>query len=140
MKITEISSKKVEALINEMNENDPVVMLNLVRYNSDALYEDSEKYTTCSGAEAYLKRYATAFNAIAANEGITEIKVKYIGDVKGLLCGREDEQWDAIVLVEYPNLAAFRKITESSEYEAKAEPHRKAALQDWRLIATVSLV
>lgn len=50
-----------------------------------------------------------------------------------------DEQWDDIAIVEYPNFAAFRRVVESSDYKTEATPHRKAALEDWRLIATTRM-
>ena len=40
-----------------------------------------------------------------------------------------------MVLVEYGNYAAFRAVTESADYERDAAPHRRAALENWRLIA-----
>ena len=51
------------------------------------------------------------------------------------LVGFEDEPWDDVVLVEYGNYAAFRAVTESADYERDAAPHRRAALENWRLIA-----
>ena len=47
-----------------------------------------------------------------------------------------DEQWDDVAIVGYPGLAAFRTLVESEAYKKEADPHRSAALADWRLIAT----
>ena len=38
--------------------------------------------------------------------------------------------------MEYPSFDAFRTLVESDAYKTKADPHRSAALADWRLIAT----
>src|SRR5882757_5644197 len=56
--------------------NTPVVMLNLVAFNSSALYEDSS-FSACSGTEAYFQRYAPAFRQAAAAAGVEGIKVLY---------------------------------------------------------------
>nr|WP_281383550.1 DUF1330 domain-containing protein [Granulicella aggregans] len=110
-------------------------MLNLVRYNATALYQDGSSEVECSGREAYLQRYAPAFNQVAVAEGVTGIKVLFLGQVMGLLVGPSNDQWDEMVMVEYPDFQAFRKVTESPQYETEATPHRRAALADWRLIA-----
>ncbi len=114
----------------------PITMLNLVRYNEHALYPDRADLAPCSGREAYLQRYAPTFNRIAATIGVTGVQVQYLGNVLAGLVAPPGEQWDDIVLVEYPNFAAFRGIVESPLYEAEAAQHRKAALADWRLLAT----
>ncbi len=110
-------------------------MLNLVAFFPEAQYEDaSEK--PCSGAEAYIQRYAPAFNQVAAELGAEGIDVLYVGTVAETILGPTEPRWDAVALVRYPSFAALRKVTESSLYLAKAEPHRRAALKAWEFIAT----
>ena len=113
----------------------PVTMINLVAFFSEAQYENvNEK--PCSGMEAYIQRYAPAFNQVAAALGVEGIEVIYVGTVAQTILGPMDPKWEAIAVVRYPNFSAFRKVTESSLYFAKAEPHRKAALKAWEFIAT----
>ena len=57
----------------------------------------------------------------------------------GNIVGPPDEVWDGIGLVRYPDIKVFQNLTADSAYLAKAEPHRAAALADWRLYATTSL-
>ncbi|WP_434419483.1 hypothetical protein [Nannocystis pusilla] len=60
----------------------------------------------------------------------------------GVLCGLvapADERWDELAIVRYQDFASFRRIVESARYELEALPHRRAALDDWRLLATVKL-
>ena len=116
--------------------NLPVVMLNLVAFNPVAQYEESAA-ASCSGREAYFQRYAPAFREAAAAENVEGIRVVFVGSVAATLIGPKDRHWDAIVLVEYPNFAALRKVLESSAYKTYAEPHRKAALKDWQFVATL---
>ncbi len=44
-----------------------------------------------------------------------------------------------IAIVEYPNPAAFLNVTEDPAYLDEANPHRQAALDDSRLIATMTM-
>ena len=86
--------------------------------------------------EAYIQRYAPAFNKAAAKLGVEGIEVIYVGAVAEAILGPTEPKWDAVAVVRYPNFCALRKVTESSLYFAKAEPHRKAALKAWEFIAT----
>ena len=113
----------------------PVTMINLVAFFPEAQYEDANE-KPCSGMEAYIQRYAPAFNQVAAELGVEGIEVLYVGTVAQTILGPAEPKWDAVALVRYPNFAAVRKVTESPLYFAKAEPHRKAALKAWEFIAT----
>ena len=137
MKSTEINQHSVLKIENTVPDNTPITMLNMLRFKMQANYGDNKDEKSCSGMEAYLERYIPAFNKVVENEGIIGIQVTFIGAVKGLVAGPMDEKWDIIALVQYPSFAAFRKVSESSLYKAIAEPHRVAALEDFKLIATV---
>ena len=113
----------------------PVTMINLLAFFAEAQYEDPNEQS-CSGMEAYIQRYAPAFNQVAAELGVEGIEVIYVGAVAETILGPTEPKWDAVALVRYPNFAALRKVTESSLYLEKAEPHRKAALKAWEFIAT----
>ena len=113
----------------------PVTMINLVAFFPEAQYEDANE-KPCSGMEAYIQRYAPAFNDVAAELGVGGIEVIYVGSVAATILGPVEPKWDAVAIVRYPNFAALRKVTESPLYLAEAEPHRKAALKSWEFIAT----
>jgi phage terminase Nu1 subunit (DNA packaging protein) len=53
--------------------------------------------------------------------------------------GGKEEKWDVAALIRYPSFQAFKDVTESEKYEKDTKMHRLAALEDWRLIATVQL-
>ena len=111
-------------------------MLNLLRYKKHADYGDRTDFGDRSGREAYFQSYVPAFGQIAArSEATKSVRPVFIGAVLACLVGPTDELWDDAALVEYPSLAAFRSIVESSDYQRDAAPHRKAALENWRLIA-----
>ena len=80
------------------------------------------------------KRYVPAFGALAEGKGIKPV---WIGQVLAGVVAPPGEQWDDMAIVEYPDFDSFRKLVESPDYKAKADPHRRAALADWRLILTV---
>ena len=135
MNRVEIDRDNVLAAEAKIPHGIPVTMINLVAFYPEAQYEDAQE-RPCSGREAYLERYAPAFNQVAAELGVEGIEVVYVGAVAATILGPAEPQWDAVALVRYPNFSALRKVTESPIYLEKAEPHRRAALQAWEFIAT----
>jgi len=111
-------------------------MLNLLRYRAKADYGGQTQLPPCSGREAYVQRYVPAFARVAQGEAYS---VLWGGKVCGLLAGAPGEQWDDAVIVQYSSFAVLRRVLTSAGYEAEAAPHRRAALADWRLIATTPL-
>lgn len=119
-------------------EDVPIVMVNLLRYREKALYVAGEQGEVRSGRDVYFQSYVPAFTQVAASaESTKSIRPIFLGAAVGVLAGPAGEVWDDVALVEYPSLEAFRTVVESSIYRERAEPHRLAALEDWRLIATV---
>lgn len=103
-------------------EDGPFVMVNLLKFKPKAEYADgSDAHLT--GAEAY-NRYGEQVRKLV--EGLGG-RVRYSGQVTGLMIGEVEELWDAVALAEYPSLAAFRAMALSPEMQA-IEHHRKAGL------------
>ncbi|MCD2189575.1 MULTISPECIES: DUF1330 domain-containing protein [Actinomycetospora] len=112
----------------------PVTMLNLVRFREQAEYGPASGYAPCSGRTAYLERYVPAFRAIApAFGGTTPV---YVGEAHELLVGPDDEHWDLVALIRYPDLPTLRAFLDDERYLREAAPHRIAALADWRFQVT----
>jgi uncharacterized protein (DUF1330 family) len=110
-------------------------MLNLLRYRERAEYgpgpfPEAFDATPCSGREAYA-RYVNGTRLQIEKYGG---RVVWRGAVAVSLIGPAGEEWDDFVLVEYPSREAFLKMLDDPEYRAGFS-HRKAALQDSRLIA-----
>jgi uncharacterized protein (DUF1330 family) len=103
-------------------DNGPFVMVNLLRFRPMAEYPDGTD-SHLTGREAY-DRYGVGVRALI--EGLGG-RVVYSGAVTGLLLGEVDDLWDAVGLVEYPSLEAFRSMVLSPEMRA-IEPHRAAGL------------
>lgn len=140
MKTVEMTPEAIQAAADAVPAESPFFMVNLLRYKERADYGDRTDVAPCSGREAYFQRYLPAFNEVAAAEGITGITPSWVGTVLAHVIAPPDERWDDVAIVEYPSFAAFRRVSESPTYEAEVAPHRNAALEDSRLIATARMV
>ena len=102
------------------SEDGPFVMVNLLKFKPKAEYADGSE-PDLSGADAYARYGEEVRKLVEALGG----KVRYSGEVTGLLLGEVEELWDMVALAEYPSLAAFRAMAMSPEMHA-IEHHRKA--------------
>lgn len=139
MHTIEINSADLSAASERIPKDEPIFMLNLLRFRERADYGGRADAAPCSGREVYFQRYVPDFNRVAAALGIDGINIFYAGEVVSLPVAPPDEKWDVVAVVEYPNFAAFRRLVESSEYISEADSHRAAALADWRLIAATKM-
>lgn len=114
----------------------PLHMLNLLRFRDTAAYPANSDTQPMTGREAYFQRYVPAFQAVAMEAGI-EVKVAWLGTGAGVVAGLPHERWDQIAIVEYASFEDFVAIATSDPYHATAAEHRVAALEDLRLIATI---
>lgn len=110
--------------------DEPIVMLNLIRYQDTALTGH-----TCdgmSGEEAYAE-YIRRLLAMSSHDFPGTII--WEGEGQATIIGPADESWDRILLIAYPSIAEFRRMANSEIYET-AGPARTAAVLDSRLILT----
>lgn len=112
----------------------PLVMINMLRFRDQAWYPEPSTLEPCTGRVAYFDRYVPAFATTVQPFGATELL--FAGDVVARLVGPTHELWDAVALVRYDSFAVFRRLVIDPAYLDQAEPHRNAALADWRLHAT----
>ena len=98
-------------------EDGPVVMVNLLKFKPDG------------GAESYAKYAAETMKFLLAVGG----RLVYRGRYRMPLIG--DEDWDEILLVEYPSIAAFFEMVGNKDYQAISH-YRSEALLDSRNWAT----
>lgn len=102
----------------------PVVMINLLKFrNGDRAAEQS-------GVEEYRRYGDVALEMIAQQGG----RLLWAGTGDQVLIGNAEEDWDAVLLVEYPSRAAFVEMVSSPEYLA-AHAHRERALERTIVIA-----
>lgn len=114
-----------------ISNSEPIVMVNLLRFNEIANYSDGVE---CAGREAYATYAGQAVKRIKEAGG----EMVYRGAVAGGIIAPAEEHWDEVLLVRYPSLEAFRNMISSPEYQ-KITTHRTAALMDSRLWLTQSL-
>jgi len=136
MKTTAMTPDALKAAAAKIPKGESFYMLNMLRYNKEANYTDKEKYASCSGKEAYHQRYIPAFAEVSKGDNI---QIFFVGSVLSELVAPPDELWDEIAIIQYPDYDVFLKVVESKEYLEIADPHRSAALNDWRLIAIAKL-
>lgn len=130
---TEMAPQALLAAASAIPADSPIYLVNLLRYRDQADYGEPATAAPCSGREAYFQRYVPAFANVTKGDGI---KPFWIGKVLAQLVAPPGEHWDDVAIVEYPSFAVFQRMIESPAYRAEAEPHRRAALADWRLIPT----
>ncbi len=106
-----------KALAGNPNE-EPFVMLNLLKFKKEGGRESYFQYIKESGPYV---------------EGVGA-KVIYFGIPKELLQGTED--WDLLMLVQYPSRKAFLKMANNPDYVKVHDEFRKNALERAVLYAT----
>ncbi|KAF2646536.1 hypothetical protein P280DRAFT_464741 [Massarina eburnea CBS 473.64] len=133
MPVVPLDHEILASLATTYNPTRPVYMLNLWKYRTEAKYAPGESALAgepCSGREAS-NRYITAITPLMPKD----FELHFTSSVAGLISAPEGEQhWDTVEIVKYPTLEGFRKMMESKEYLETAQPHRVAALEDFRLI------
>ena len=101
---------------------EPVVMVNLLKFRERAEYEDARE-TELTGSQAY-GLYAVEMRKLVEAAGG---RFLYAGEVESLLLGEVDDLWDTVALVEYPTPKALLSITSTGDFQA-IEQHRIAGL------------
>jgi len=99
----------------------PVLMLNLVKFKDRKIY---------------FEQYLPAFDQVVKQLGIEGVHVKLASEVVANIIADENDQWDEVVLVEYPDAETFKTIAESEVYHRIANPLREAATAKLKLIMT----
>lgn len=122
------TSEQLQAL-GQADWDGPLSMLNLLKFRSQAEYAEGE-HEPCTGIEAYRRYGAVAGPFVAAVGG----KRLFMGDAKFVVIGDEAENWDEVLIVQYPTKQAFFDMITNAAYQATTV-HRSAALERSALIA-----
>ncbi len=110
----------------KMDDDGPIHMLNLVRLNEKAKYEDGRTATGAEAYRTYSKETAPIFSGVGG-------KIVWSGDPKLVVIGPGDEHWDVAFIAAYPSAAAFGNMVKDPAYQ-RIVFHRQAAVRDSRLI------
>ncbi len=108
----------------------PLTMVNLLKFADQADYADADE-EPCTGAEAYA-RYGQLAGPYVIATGAT---ILYQGMVQFKVIGDDSEDWDEVLVVQYPSRQAFIDMIGNPEYQAITH-HRTAALSRAALLAS----
>jgi uncharacterized protein (DUF1330 family) len=106
----------------------PLVMINLLKFKRD------EENSLEQGLAAY-DRYGKEVFPLMEKVGA---KVLWVGAVDQVFIGASADEWDQVLLVEYPSRKAFSDMISMPEYD-KAHNNREAALEKTALLASSTL-
>lgn len=125
------TGEQIKALVNSELEG-PVVMLNLLKYADRAAGNAGAKGMT--GEQSY-EKYGEEMQSRLAAVGA---RLLWRGRADSVVIGTDADEWDEVLLMEYPSRQAFLQMTSAKDFEKTSE-HRTNALTDSRLIATTEL-
>jgi uncharacterized protein (DUF1330 family) len=108
----------------EAPDEGPVVMLNLLKFKR----RSSDGSST--GGEEYKKYGDAAVEMIEARGA----KVIWSGRAEQILIGDPADDWDVVLLVQYPSRKTFVDMVSTPEYEA-AHEHRESGLERTIVVA-----
>jgi uncharacterized protein (DUF1330 family) len=120
---------QIQALLDSDLEA-PVVMLNLLKFAERAGDGDGAQ----SGRDSYT-RYGDRVRSMLEQTGA---RILWQGRADSVVIGGDADEWDAVILVEYPSRKAFIDMTSSPKYQ-EVSKDRTAGLADSRLIAMTEL-
>ncbi len=119
--------------LSRLPDGQPFALINLLLYKEKAEYPPGTVTEDLTGKEAY-ERYS-------------ELCVPFVNKVGGVpmwrgtlglnLIGPEDEQWDEILIMQYPSRSAFQQMIADPGYQ-ETLVHRTAAVKDSRLYGATS--
>jgi uncharacterized protein (DUF1330 family) len=121
---------QMRRLAESAGEQGPIVMVNLLRFREQAAAPDEG----LTGMEAYME-YAKGVTAHLERVGA---RILTSALCQQSVIGPEEPEWHVTVMVEYPSRAAFLEMVADADYQELSK-HRTAALEDSRLIQSVSL-
>lgn len=114
-----------------LDRDQPIDMLNLVRFRDTAAYPGDHPLAgeQLTGAEAYAN-YGRESGPIFTRVGGT---VLWSGEPQAMVIGPEAEIWHTAFVAHYPSAHAFLEMVADADYQ-KAVIHRQAAVETSRLI------
>ncbi|MGB5163621.1 MAG: DUF1330 domain-containing protein [Woeseiaceae bacterium] len=108
--------------------DEPVMMLNFLRFRDKATYEDGREATGEEAYAAYGRESAPVFKRVGG-------EIIWRGKQQCMVIGPRDKQWDLIFVARYPTASAFLEMVTDPDYQ-QAVQHRTAGVLDSRLIRT----
>jgi len=115
----------------ELPRDQPINMLNLLRYREWAQYPEGHKHAGkgWTGRRAYQEYGRTSGDIFRKLGG----RIIWRGVFETMVTGPEAERWDDGFIASYPDAGAFFAMIKDTDYQ-QAVIHRTAALSDSRLV------
>ena len=104
----------------------PIMMLNFLRFRDKAVYEDGREATGSEAYAAYGRESGPIFRRVGG-------EIIWRGKQELMVIGPKDKHWDLIFVARYPTAGAFLEMVTDPVYRS-AVKHRQAAVLDSRLI------
>jgi uncharacterized protein (DUF1330 family) len=104
----------------------PIMMLNFLRFSDKAVYEDGREATGSEAYAAYGRESGPIFRRVGG-------EIIWRGKQELMVIGPKDKHWDLIFVARYPTAGAFLEMVTDPVYRS-AVKHRQAAVLDSRLI------
>lgn len=120
-------------LLARVPDGQPFAVINLLAYNERAKYPPGTVTETLTGKQAY-ERYSEACIPFINEVGGVPM---WRGAVGVNLIGPDHEQWDEVVIMQYPARSAFEQMLADPGYQAVLF-HRTAGVRDSRLYGATS--
>lgn len=114
--------------LQALPQDEPIVMLNLLRFAAEA--REGHGCDGMTGAEAYAE-YGRRLGEL--DPAVFVAQPFWSGTGGTSVIGPDDEQWDQMILVRYESIAAFVGMVTNPEYLAASEA-RTAGVEDSRLV------
>ena len=119
--------------LSRLPDGQAFALINLLKYKDWADYPEGTVTEKLTGREAY-ERYSDLCIPFVNEVGGVPM---WRGDLAANLIGPEDEDWDEILIMQYPSRSAFEKMVANPDYQAVVF-HRTAAVADSRLYGATS--
>lgn len=110
----------------QLPRDEPIMMLNMLRFRSKAVYEDFRDATGAEAYAAYGRESAPIFRRVGG-------EIIWRGKPDITVIGPREEKWDLAFVARYPSAAAFMEMVTDPDYRT-AVKHRQAGVLDSRLV------
>lgn len=123
--------RKQFEVFKTLPRDEPIMMLNLLRFRDRANYHDGRDVSGAEAYAAYGRDSAPVFQRVGG-------EIVWRGRPEVTLIGPQDEHWDLIFIARYPTAGAFLDMVTDPAYR-EAVKHRQAAVLDSRLVRTTEV-
>lgn len=110
-------------------EDGPIIMINLLKFKRAA---GADTAAAEKQYEQYMLRVAPMLEKVGG-------RLVWMADVNQVFIGTEADQWDRVLLVEYPSRAAFFQMISDPAY-MEAHKDRESALENSALLPSKTIM